>query len=158
VGNGTGLAIENTSSTLLSTPNTKLQLNNILHCPQAFVNLLSIHKFCLNKICYFILISSHYFVKNLLTHATLLEERSENDLYPLKLGRISHRDTKKFIALLGIKTTSLVWHFRLGHLSLDIVNRVIKNTSLPVSSFNFNKNSTCISCQLGKSKHQPFQA
>jgi hypothetical protein len=79
-------------------------------------------------------------------------------MYPLKLGRTSHRDTKKFIALLGIKITSLVWHFKLGHPSLDIVNRVVKNTSLPVSSFNFNKNSTCISCQLGRSKQQPFQA
>jgi hypothetical protein len=79
-------------------------------------------------------------------------------MYPLKLGRTSHRDTKKFIALLGIKITSLVWHFRLGHPSLDIVNRVVKDTSLPVSSFNFNKNSTCISCQLGRSKQQPFQA
>jgi hypothetical protein len=158
VGNGTGLAIENTGSTLLSTPNTTLQLNNILRCPQASANLLSIHKFCLDNFCYFILTSFHYFVKDLLTHATLLDGRSENGLYSLKLGRISYRDTKKFIALLGIKTTSLVWHFRLGHPSLDIVNHVIKNTSLPVSSFDFNKNSTCVSCQLGKSKQQPFQA
>jgi hypothetical protein len=105
-----------------------------------------------------LLTSSHYFVKDLLTYATLLEERSENGLYPLKLGRTFHRDTKNFIALLGIKITSLVCHFILGHPSLDIVSRVVKNTSLPVSSFNFNKNSACISCQLGKSKQQPFQA
>jgi hypothetical protein len=52
-------------------------------------------------------------------------------------------------------TTYLVWHFRLGHPSLDIVNRVVKGTSFLASSFNFNKNSVCKSYQLGKCKQQP---
>ena len=81
--------------------------------------------------------------------------RSENGLYPLKLGRTSQKDTKSFTSFIGIRTTSLVWHFRLGHPSLDIVNRLVKDTSLLVSSFNFNKNSVCKSCQLSKSKQQP---
>jgi hypothetical protein len=84
VGNGTGLTIENTGSTFLHTPKTTFQLQNVLHCPQASANLLSIQKFCHDNLCYFVLTSSHYFVKDLLTHATLLAGRSENGLYPMK--------------------------------------------------------------------------
>jgi hypothetical protein len=84
VGNGTGLTIENTGSTFLHTPKTTFQLQNVLHCPQASANLLSIQKFCHDNFYYFVLTSSHYFVKDLLTHATLLAGRSENGLYPMK--------------------------------------------------------------------------
>jgi hypothetical protein len=41
---------------------------------------------------------------------------------------------------------------------LDIVNRVVKEKSLPVSNFDFNKSASCDSCQLGKSKKQPSHA
>jgi len=39
VGNGTGLAIESTGSSLIHTPNSSFKLKNILHCPQASANL-----------------------------------------------------------------------------------------------------------------------
>jgi hypothetical protein len=156
VGNGTGLAIENIGSSLLHTSNSSFKLQNILHCPQASANLLSIQKFCLDNCCYFILTSSHYFVKDLKTHALLLEGKSEHGLYPIRFGGKLHRTSKTFTALLGIRTTSLMWHFRLGHPSLDIVNRVVKDKHLPVSVFDFNNTSACNSCQLGKSKRQPF--
>jgi hypothetical protein len=122
VGNGTGLQIENIGSALLQTSHSSFKLNNILHCPKASANLLSIQKFCHDNCCYFILTSSHYYIKDMLTHATLLEGRSENGLYPLRLGGNLHKRHKTFTAFIGIKTTSLVWHFRLGHPSLDIVN------------------------------------
>jgi hypothetical protein len=129
-----------------------------LHCPQASTNLFSIQKFCTNNQCYFILASTHYFVKDLLTHATLLKGRSEKGLYPLQLGRNSHKGTKFFTAFVGIKTSSLIWHFRLGHSALDVVNHVVKDNVLPVSSFNFNKTSSCAACQLRKGRKQPFYA
>jgi hypothetical protein len=108
VSSGIGIQIENTGSTLFHTPHSSFKMSNILHCPgltlfhtphssfkmsnilhcpQASANLLSIQKFCKDNFCYFILISSNYFIKDLLTHATLLEGRSENGSYPLKLGR-----------------------------------------------------------------------
>lgn len=46
IGNGNGLQISNMGSSLLITPHTKLSLNDILHCPNASTNLLSIQKFC----------------------------------------------------------------------------------------------------------------
>jgi hypothetical protein len=83
--------------------------------------------------------------------------RSENGLYLLQLGRNSHKGTKLFIAFVGIKTSSLIWHFRLGHSTLD-VNHAVKDNVFPVSSFNFNKTSSCVACQLGKGRKQPFYA
>jgi hypothetical protein len=101
-------AIKNTGSTSIHFYQSDFYLKDILHYPQAFTNLLSIQKFCTDNQCYFILTSTHYFVKDLLTHATLLEGRSENGLYPLQLGRNSHKGTKLFTAFVGIKTSSLV--------------------------------------------------
>ena len=50
------------------------------------------------------------------------------------------------------------WHFRLGHPSFDIVSRIVKKFDLPLSFKNINKDVICSSCQLGKSKRQPFSS
>jgi hypothetical protein len=59
--------------------------------------------------------------------------------------------------MIGIKTSSLVWHHRLGHPSSEIVTRIIKDNELPISSSDFNK-TIYSTCQLGKGKKQPFYA
>jgi hypothetical protein len=88
MGNGEGLVIENTgSSTILSTTSPystpPFKLKDILHYPTASTNLLSIQKFCKDNACFFILIDSHFYVKDNQTWVILLEGRSENGLYPL---------------------------------------------------------------------------
>jgi hypothetical protein len=158
VGNGTGLNIEHTGSTIIHSSNIPFHLKNILHCPTATTNLLSIQKFCQDNNCYFILTSSHFFVKDLRTHALLLEGKSENGLYPLRLRSCSSKNSPVFTAFLGIKASTLVWHSRLGHPSLLTVNRVIKVHSLPILNNDSNKEHFCDSCQLGKSKKLPFSA
>jgi hypothetical protein len=158
VGNGAGLNIEHTGSTIIHSSNIPFHLKNILHCPTATTNLLSIQKFCQDNNCYFILTSSHFFVKDLRTHALLLEGKSENGLYPLRLRRCSSKNAPVFTAFLGIKASTLVWHSRLGHPSLLTVNRVIKAHSLPILNNDSNKEHFCDSCQLGKSKKLPFSA
>jgi transposase InsO family protein len=45
-----------------------------------------------------------------------------------------------------------------GHPSLEIVNQIVKDKSIHVSNYDFNKTVSCISCQLGKSKRQPSHA
>jgi hypothetical protein len=97
-------------------------------------------------------------VKDYQTHAVLLEGRSENGLYPLRLQRSSLRDHHSFTAFLGIKTSLMGWHFRLGHPSFDVVSRIVKKFHLPLSFKNTNKDVICSSCQLGKSKRQPFSS
>jgi hypothetical protein len=61
VGNGSGLMIQNTSSSFLNTSHNSFRLNNVLYCPQATSNLLSINQFCLDNNCYFILIGINFF-------------------------------------------------------------------------------------------------
>jgi hypothetical protein len=101
-------------------------------------------------------------VKDLQTHALLLAGRSENGLYPIRLQRdfIKNRHTRhsSFTTFIGIKTSSLGWHFRLGHSSFPVVSQLIKHCCLPLSLNNFNKDHVCDSCQLGKHKRQPFSS
>jgi hypothetical protein len=163
VGNGAGLAIENTGSSIFqpSQPCFKsdFHFNDILHCPKASTNLLSIQKFCHDNHCYFKLTSTHFFVKDIKTGAILLAGRSENGLYPMRFRRASHATNKcSFTAGLGLRTTPSTWHFRLGHSSHVTVSLVLKNYHLPVANDHSNKEFFCDSCQLGKSKRLPFNA
>jgi len=114
VGNGGGLAIENTGSAILHSPHSNFHLNNILHCPQAATEMLSIQKFCQDNACYFLLTSTHFFVKDLRTHAILLAGRSENGMYPLRFKSASSKTFPLFTAFLGLRASLSVWHYRLG--------------------------------------------
>ena len=73
VGNGASLQIKNTGSLLFCTSHTTLYLNRVFHCLQAFANLLSINQFFHDNKCFFILISSHYFIKVSCTRVTILK-------------------------------------------------------------------------------------
>jgi hypothetical protein len=62
VGNGSGLMIQNTGSSLLNTSHNSFRLNNVLYCPQAASNMLSINQFYLDNNCYFILTGTTFFL------------------------------------------------------------------------------------------------
>lgn len=161
VGNGVGLQIENTGSVILNSENYKFHLKNVLHCPHAATKLLYIQKFCQDNSCYFILIASHYFVKDIRTHAILLEGMSEQGLYPLRFRSPPFKNNKAFpiyTALFDLKPTLDVWHSRLGHSSFSVVNHVIKAYHLPTSSNKINQTQFCDFCPLGKSKQLPFSS
>ena len=87
-------------------------------------------------------------MKDNLTKATLLEGKSENGLYPLRFKGNSQKSSYAFIALLEIRNSTLIWHFRLGHPVNDIVSKVVKAFDLPIFSQNLNKIGMCDSCQL----------
>jgi hypothetical protein len=61
VGNVSGLMIQKSSSLFLNTSHNSFRLNNVLYCPQATSNLLSINQFCLDNNCYFILTGTNFF-------------------------------------------------------------------------------------------------
>jgi hypothetical protein len=61
VGNGSGLKIANTGSFSYPLSNSIIHLKNILHCPAASANLLSINKFCKDNNCWFKLPNSYFF-------------------------------------------------------------------------------------------------
>jgi hypothetical protein len=155
ISNGNGLQIQNTGSSTFQTTFSNIVLKNILHCPKVSANLLSINRFCIDNHCYFILIESSYFIKDILTGATLLEGPSEAGLYPIYLKRTSLNKCRGLTTFLGIKATFDVWHSRLGHPADPIVHHLVTSQSLPVSG-TLVKSHLCSSCQLGKCKKLPF--
>jgi hypothetical protein len=83
VGNGVGLHIKQTGSSLVhssTTPSSNFLLSHILHCPSASANLLSINKFCKDNKCWFALTDVDFTVKDNLTRMVLLYRPSENGL------------------------------------------------------------------------------
>lgn len=73
VGDGSGLGICHVGSSFIQTSySTMLYLNDILHCPDAAANLLSINKFCYDNDCQFILTSTYFLIQDNLTGRILL--------------------------------------------------------------------------------------
>jgi transposase InsO family protein len=168
VGNGGGLQIANTGSSLISTSNNLFYLKNILHCPHASSNLLSIRKFCKDNHCYFILTATCFLIKDMLTKEILLQGPSEAGLYPIYLKQLQSNRVKskaaflsstaflsRFSAFLGVTAPLDVWHSRLGHPAESVVHRLLQQSLLPYSG-SVKRTQLCDSCQVSKSKKLPF--
>jgi hypothetical protein len=157
VGNGGGLHIANTGSASITTPNSNLHLQNILHCPSALANLLSIQKFCQDNNCYFILTTSYFVVKDMLTREILLHGPSEAGLYPVYLKQFSTNKRRRLVAFLGVTAPLSIWHYRLGHPSQSTLHKIIGHSTLSVSG-SLHQEHLCEPCQLAKSKKLPFSS
>jgi len=153
VGNGSGLMIQNTGSSLLNTSHNSFRLNNVLYCPQAASNLLSINQFCLDSNCYFILTGTTFFVKENKTRRLLLQGLVENGLYPINGNKSCTNKFRCFTSKLGIKATRDQWYKCLGHPSNSTLNYLSSFLQIKDSP---SKPSVCSSCQLGKAKKLPF--
>jgi len=153
VGNGSGLMIHNTGSSLLNTSHNSFRLNNVLYCPQAASNLLSINQFCLDNNYYFILTGTTFFVKENKTRRLLLQGLVENGLYPINGNKNCNKQFRCFTSKLGTKATRDQWHKRLGHPSNSTLNYL--SSFLPIKD-SPSQSSVCSSCQLGKAKKLPF--
>jgi len=134
VGNGSGLMIQNTSSSFLNTSHNSFHLNNVLYCPQAASNLLSINQFCLDNNCYFIRTGTNFFVKENKTRQLLLQGLVENGLYPINGNKSCANNFCCLTSKLGTKATGDQWYKRLG--------RPYKSTLDYLSSFLQIKEST----------------
>jgi hypothetical protein len=148
VGNGAGLNIKQFGSFVVQSPSLncpQLLLKDILHCPYASTNLISINKFCIDKNCWFALTGSNFIVKENLTGSVLLQGPNENGLYPIPLHQKSLNKWKGFEAYIGVKTTHLVWHQRLGHPSTSVVQHLLKNQQLPFTG-SLDKTRVCEAC------------
>lgn len=85
VGKDLGLPITHIGSSSFSSSSKSLQLNNILHCPTASTNFLSIHQFDVDNHCYFILYPYYFVVRDLKMGMILFKGKCEDGLYPLYL-------------------------------------------------------------------------
>ena len=163
VGNGQGLNIHHIGSTNYGS----LALKNILHVPSITKNLLSIAKIISDNDVIVEFNSCFVFVKDKFSGKVLLQGKLEDGLYKVNFQGgppISHQPGS-FVAISGQKKNSphcfvsdlsstQLWHFRLGHPTSLILNKVFQqcNSSLSVNS---SCTTFCSSCQLGKS-HRLF--
>jgi hypothetical protein len=142
---GAGMEISFTGKSFIHTPHRRLDLCNVLHVPKATKNLLSIHRFALDNNIFFEIHHWLFLIKDWDTRSIILRGRCRDGLYPLPAS-----NPTKFCFEVN-KPSLIRWHDRLGHHSFQIVERVIREFSLPFQESN--KDFVYGPCQQVKS-HQ----
>jgi hypothetical protein len=123
---GPGMKIDQVGHSVIHTPSRDLSLNNILYVSEANKNLVSIHHFTLDNHVFMELHPWHFFIKDQASRRVLHHDMVKKGMYSLKsLGQEVFATTKPSHAR---------WHSRLGHPALQIVQRVLGQNKLPVSS------------------------
>ncbi|KAJ9561084.1 hypothetical protein OSB04_006244 [Centaurea solstitialis] len=146
VGNNKGFPILHIGSTTFHSPNHTFNLQNILHVPDIKQNLLSVQKFCRDNHVYFEFHDSFFSVKDKSTHIILLTGPSHDRLY--KFQTLRFQAISK-VAFSTSRTSSNIWHQRLGHPHPQLLKSMLSFYHLPL-----NKQchvSFCESCSIGKS-------
>lgn len=128
VGNGKGLKILQSSSSLVQTSNSRFQLHNILHVLDISTNLLSVNQFARDNDCVFVFSTAGFTIQDRMSGRILFQGLSSNELYPFH-GSISPSHPT---ALLGATTSANVWHQRLGHPSSAALHHILLAPSFPL--------------------------
>ncbi|KAL4569482.1 hypothetical protein LXL04_025120 [Taraxacum kok-saghyz] len=146
VGNGKGLPILHIGSKRFYSPHKTFSIKNILHVPDIKKHLLSVQQFCHDNDVFFEFHSSFFAVKDESTHNTLLTGPSDGGLYTFRLPAFQPLSK---VAFSSTRTSSTIWHQRLGHPHSQLFKFMLSKFHLPVS--NNSLNSPCNSCFIGKS-------
>lgn len=151
IADGISLPISHSGLATLSTPTRNLALKNILCVPNIEKNLISVYKLCNTNGVSVQFFPASFQVKDLSTGVPLLQGRTRNQLYewPVSLPRAAAMITSS-----NPKTSLLSWHSRLGHPSLSILNSIVSQFSLPITSSE--KQLSCSQCMINKSHRLPF--
>jgi Reverse transcriptase (RNA-dependent DNA polymerase)/GAG-pre-integrase domain len=141
------LTISHIGSSDIYTSHSTLKLNNILCVPSITKNLLSISQLLRDNVVTVEFTDSNCFVKDKVTHLTLLHGSIHDGLYLLQLPQQS-------IFNLQASTTSLdIWHRRLVHCSPAVVTTLSKQHKISATSSPF---SFCSDCVQAKAHKIPF--
>jgi histone deacetylase 1/2 len=128
-----------------------LHLKNILHVPQATKSLLSTSRLAHDNHAFVEYWPKSFFVKDQDTKEVLLQGRCVDGLYHLPSSSTSSPGRHVHGAA---KSSSSLWHRRLGHPSSVVVHQVLRDNSIPFSESN--KESVCDACQMAKSHQLPY--
>jgi hypothetical protein len=131
----------------------QLQLNKILHVPHASKNLISGHRLASDNNVFLEFHHRFFYTKDLDLRNILLKGPCHGGLYPLpasSCGKLSFGVNK--VAHSAMKPSIERWHNRLGHPAIPIVQRVVRDFSLPCLAQQ-DLNYVCDACQQVKS-HQ----
>jgi len=160
IGNGKHLSISNTSSTCLFSNSHAFQLKKVFHVPFISANIISVAKFCSDNNALIEFWSNSFFVKDLHTKKVLARGRLENGLYRfpvLKNKKLAYVGVHKPSAFHSyncrpVDNKVVLWHHRLGHVTSEIVTKVLQKCNISCGK---NKATVCSSCQLAKSRRLP---
>lgn len=148
---GQGMEIAHVGHALLPTPHESLKLNNILHVPTTSKSLLCGHQLTKDNDANLIVYPEFFSVNDQETGRTIIHCPSRGGLYP-----IAGQPATPGRQVLGvIKPSTSRWHRRLGHPSLLVVQQILRNHNLPVSS-KTDHHLVCDACQMDKSHQLPY--
>jgi hypothetical protein len=153
---GSDMNISHIGHSTIHTPCRQLQLNKILHVPQASKDLIYVHLLASNNNV-FLEFHPHFFCsKDLDTRNILLKGSCQGGLYHLPASTFKKLACGVNKSVLGVNKPSIKrWHNRLGHPTLPIIQRVIRKINLPFLAHE-EKVLVCDACQQAKSHHLPY--
>ncbi|CAL2260563.1 unnamed protein product [Prunus armeniaca] len=184
VENGEGLGINHIGSSALTALPGTLHLNTIYHVPKLAANLLSVYQLCRDNNCRVIFYEHHIFVQDKQTNTLLFQGQSNKGLYSipqfLSPGIKASPSNKEYDSSAGVTTSSVcsspqiknsvisssshallgqqvkikLWHLRLGHVTNEVLQHMLKASHISVTP-----NPTyalCESCLQGKMHKLPF--
>ena len=152
IGDGTNLPITHTGSTHLSSPTSSFTLSNVLCVPTMQRNLISVYQFCVTNNVSVEFLPSLFFVKDLQTGAILFQGSVKDGVYEWPAFR---PQSPPLLAFSTTKTTSAIWHSRLGHPAFPILKHVLTHSHL-ASSASITSDFYCNACLCNKSHKLPF--
>jgi hypothetical protein len=139
---GTCMGINYIGNSILHTLTHDLYLNKVLYAPTTNKNLISIHRLTADNPIFIEYHSRYFLVKDQTTRKVLLQSRCRGGLYPWP----SLESSSSKCVLLATKPSVIRWHDRLGHPSMRVIDRVVRENNLPSSSLEYNKESVCDAC------------
>ena len=152
IGDGQGIQIHHTGTTVLNTPAAHFHLNNVLHVPAMKHNLLSAYQFLKDNHCKLTLDSDGSTIKDRISGKMLFWGPVHHGFYPFQgtpTASISHS------ALVSTKAYLQIWHNKLGHSSSAIFKKTLHNSSLVYNDKKFTS-FFCLDCAIGKNHKLPF--
>ena len=152
IADGSTLSISHTGSSLIPTYTRDLSLQKILCVPNIDKNLISVYRLCNTNGVSVEFFPASFQVKDLSTGVPLLQSKTKNELYE---WHVSLSQVTAMVTASNPKTSLLSWHSRLGHPSLSVLNTIISQLSLPLSSTK-QKHLSCSECLINKSHRLPF--
>ena len=148
VGNGQGMQITHTGKAYLHNQNNIFKLKDVLPVPLITKNLLSIHKFALDKNVFIEFHAFFCLVKDNKTGEVVMRDTHKDGLYILK-------HMHQFTANIGQRASQETWHNRLGHPHFRIFQNILKDFEILVS--HHIRHFICDVCCSSKSHKLPFK-
>jgi histone deacetylase 1/2 len=142
VGSGHGIPIHGTGHTQIATSHRPLHLNHVLHAPKIIKNLISVRRLTTDNNVSISFDPFGFTVSDFQTGIPLMRCDSRGDLYPVTTP-------SSFVGL-----TSSLWHGRLGHPGVSVLNSLRNNKLICCEPFN--SSVVCDYCVLGKQVKLPF--